>query len=138
MSLSLLSLDAIRHRIGVLSAQLGSSQIVLPTFGRSDQDGRPHIEVGHTYDWVVCERGSEFERRKTLELDELLYWTFQSATFSLAVEWEFRHRVPGQDSRRLLFQHQRELLGKLNPDWASRHDEELNAILRENPFNDAG
>jgi len=119
-----------------LAALLGSSVTVLPTFGRSDQDGRPHIEVGDTYDWVVCERGSESERRRTLELDDLLYWTFQSVTFSLAVEWEFRHRASGQDPRRRLFRHQRELLSKLNPEWASRRDEELTTILREDPFDD--
>lgn len=134
----LLLLEAIRDEVQRLAAELQAPDLELPSFGRSDQDGRPHIEVGDTYDWVVCERGSELERRRTRELDELLYWSFQSATFSAAVEWELHHRVEGRDPRRLLFQRQHELLARLSPAWAARRDAELELVLRENPYDDDG
>lgn len=48
---------------------------------------------------VVVERGIEWERRKTNDLDKLLYWIFANLTFSMAVEYELAHRVEGQDFR---------------------------------------
>ena len=100
--------------------------------------GAPHIEAdGSAYHFVVCERGQELERRTTLEMDELLYWTFQSITFSMAADWELAHRQRGQDARRQLFKRQHELLGKLKVAWAARRDAEVAETLREHPFNDA-
>ena len=136
MRTGLLPLAAIQVEVRRLASQLQAPDVELPTFGRSRHDGRPHIEVGDTYDWVVCERGSEVTRRKTLDLDELLYWIFESATFSAATSWEVRNRIPGQDFRRLLFGRQRELLSQLSPAWALRRDEELKPTLRDHPFND--
>jgi hypothetical protein len=136
MADALLPLRAIDRRVRLLASRLEGPRIVLPTFGQSDHDGRPHIEVGERYAFVVCERGTEFERRTTLDLDELLYWSFQSTTFSMAVDWELAHRIPGEDARRQLFQHQRDLLEVLDPRWAIRRDEELLTVLREHPFAD--
>lgn len=136
MKSQLLSLEAVRKEVYRLASRLVAPSTELPTFGQSDHDGRPHVEVGDTYDWVVCERGYEFQRRKTLDLDELLYWVFVSATFSSAVHWELHNRILGQDGRRLIFKHQHELLTRLNPAWAARRDRELEVTLHDHPFND--
>ena len=83
----------------------------LPTFGSSEQSGRPHLEVsGDELHYVVCERGSEFERLSTRTLDELLYRVFRDATFDMACLHELKNRIAGQDCRRLLFSFQEELL----------------------------
>ena len=64
--------------------------------------GAPHVEiVGDEYHFVVTERGSEFERRKTKDVDELLYWFVSGDVGQLARDWELKRRVDGQDSRRL-------------------------------------
>jgi hypothetical protein len=57
-------------------------------------------------------------------------------TFSLASEYERRHRVSGRDFRRLLFQKQIDLLGQLNADWALRRQHEIERVLAAYPYDD--
>ena len=53
---------------------IGAPANRLPTFGRSEQSGRPHIEVDPVgYHYIIAERGQELERRITFDLDDLLY-----------------------------------------------------------------
>ena len=99
--------------------------------------GAPHVEiVGDEYHFVVTERGSEFERRKTRESDELLYWFVSGDVSQLARDWELERRVEGQDSRRLWFAKELEMLDALNPEWAKRKELHQNNVLKEHPFND--
>lgn len=130
------NLSSIERQIRDLSGPLGAPATNLPTFGESRHDGTPHIEVGTTYDFVVCERGSEFERRSTTDLDELFYWVFATITFSMACDFELRHRRAGEDFRRQLFAQQVALLSALSPDWAAKEEAEHARILEQNPFVD--
>ena len=77
------------------------------------------------------ERGEEHERRSTLDLDELLYWIFGRVTYIEAVDYERKNRIDSEDFRRLLFQRQLELLGRLNPRWLDRYRGERAELLRE-------
>lgn len=46
--------------------------------------GGPHVEIVRgKYHYVVCERGSEDERKTTTDEDELLYWLISV----LSVSW---------------------------------------------------
>lgn len=109
----------------------------LPTYGRTEDGARPHIEVdSRGYHFVVVERGQELERFTTFELDEVLYRIFQSVTFSLAIEYELAHRVETQDCRRIGFQKQVELLAQLSQRWADTEVDEHQRILQEHPFDD--
>ena len=135
--MELLSLAGIRSEIDYRAAVIGATDHLLPTYGRSEDFARPHIEVdARGYHYVVVERGQELERVTTSQLDELLYRVFQSITFSLSCEFELRHRMSRKDCRRLLFQHQRDLLASLSPDWAERCAQHHQEVLRENPFVD--
>jgi hypothetical protein len=130
---SMATLDAVRERIHELAAVIGAPRQCLPTYGRSEQSGKPHIEVttdGRMH-WVVCERGSEYERRTTLKRDELLYWTFQAVTHEMASKYEVQHRIPSEDFRKQMFTKQFELLDQLNPAWTERRKQELGPLRRE-------
>ena len=123
----------IREQVERLAAVIEAPPGYLPTFGRSDQSGRPHVEVtadGRQH-WVVCERGSEFRRRTTLVRDELLYWIFCSITSSMASSYELAHRIEGEDFRRQMFAHQFELLARLNPRWRGRRIHELGRLVQD-------
>lgn len=99
--------------------------------------GAPHVEIiGEEYHFVVTERGSEFERRRTKEPDELLYWFVSGDVSQLAQDWELERRVEGKDSRRLWFAKEVEMLRTLRPDWARRKELYQNSVLKEHPFND--
>jgi hypothetical protein len=100
-------------------------------------DGSAHAEVvGNEYHYVVTERGSEFERRKTNDKNELLYWFVADVTHALAGYFELTHRIKGQSFRRLLFQKQIELLEQVNPAWAARRKAEITEILAKHPYDD--
>jgi hypothetical protein len=100
-------------------------------------DGSSHIESRDGgWDYVVTERGSEFERRRTTDPDEVLFWLVADLTWGMALEYEFTHRRAGQDFRRIMFAKRIELLNRVNPQWANRVQEEYDRILVEHPFVD--
>jgi hypothetical protein len=91
--------------------------------------GCPYIEIGDDgqLHWIVKERGQLLEHRTTRDPDELLYWSFQSTTFSIASHWEGQQSEDNQDFRVGLWAKQADLLYKLNPAWAHRWRRELAA-----------
>ena len=113
-----------RNRISELARVIDAPDHVLPTFGYSEDTGRPHIEVdGVAFHYVVVDRGREYERFSTTSVDDLLYRVFRDTTFSMAatqlavneVTWRTRHRI---------LRRQLELLGRLDPGWAARRESE--------------
>jgi hypothetical protein len=100
-------------------------------------DGSAHVEVhGAEYSYVVTERGSEFERRRTTDREELLYWLIAGAVFDAACEFEVRNRVEGRDFRRTLFAKKIELMAAIQPEWASRQRAEIERVLEAHPYDD--
>jgi Immunity protein 63 len=115
------SLQTLESRVFELAATINAPKGMLPTFGSSDQTGRPSIELrSGVIIYAERERGHLVRDRVPDSEDDLLYWVFRSVTFSMAREWELRHRIQGQDPRRQLFIRQLELLARLDPRWASR------------------
>jgi hypothetical protein len=135
-SANLVSLNTLRSRVDQLAAKINAPAAYLPTYGQSRHDGSHHLEVDRMYHWVVCERGSEIQRRSTSDLDELLFWVFSAITFSMAVDFEVAHRHSGEDFRRQLFWKQKELLATLFPSWADREARDHQRILQKSPFRD--
>jgi hypothetical protein len=131
--------DQIRSCIDRLARKIGAPPQILPTYGHSNDAGRPHIELDwKSYHFVVVERGQELERRTTRDLDELLYWVFEGITFDMACQFELRNRIPNADFRRTLFRRQLDLLEKLDPKWGTRGKAEILKILSAYPFSDSG
>ena len=132
------TLTEIKAEVDRRAALIGAvGRYSLPTYGYTEDGGRPHIEAdSRGYHFVVVERGQEQSRFTTRDLDELLYRIFQSVTSDLAFAYELAHRVETQDCRRLAFQWQVELLSQLSPNWGQREAVEHQRILREHPFDD--
>jgi len=126
----LVDLSEIKHRVVTLATLIKVDSKRLPTFGHSRDFGYPHIEVDALYHFVVIERGVEIERRSTSNLDELLFWVFESVTFGLASDFELSHRKDGEDSRRQLFSKQVELMNLLSFDWANRLRDQIRRTVR--------
>ena len=107
------------------------------TFDFPVGDATPFIELRNgQFHFVISERGQEI-KRVAGSPDEVLALLFEGITFELAGQFELRHRVKGQDSRRLLFSKQIELLKLLSPQWAESRAEQQLKILRTYPFNDS-
>lgn len=132
-----LNVDQLRRKITQLAKVIDAPSDNLPTYGSSRDFGHPHLEAdAHLYHWIVRERGGERQRRSTASLDELLYIVFCATTFSMACDYEVRHRVAGQDFRRMLFAKQLELLGALSASWPAKKRSELEKVLLAHPFRD--
>jgi hypothetical protein len=132
-----MTLADIEAEVMRLAAVLRVEPRALPTFGRSEDGARPHIEVTEAgYQYVVVERGLELRRDSTTSSDDLLYTVFAGVTFDLACRWEAGHRTRGKDFRRALFHKQVELLATLSPEWARREADAHAEILRGHPFDD--
>lgn len=100
-------------------------------------DGTPHIEwADGVWYYLATDRGCEVMRQTTTDKAELLYWLLRDVAWGMAIGYEFKHRVPGQSFRRLLFAKQLELLTRVDPIWAERRGQEIAIILAEHPYDD--
>ena len=88
------------------------------------------------YHYVGMDRGEEVEHHKARDLTEIMYWVFETITFSIANDYELRHRNENEDPRRQLFSKQLELLGKISPQYRMAEEKEIKEILKEAPFRD--
>lgn len=131
-----LNLPALQAVVEALADRIEAPSHSLPSYGISDQTGRPHIEISQVYHYVVAERGSEHSRAVTAELDLLLYWVFQDVMSQMAGKYELEHRRAAEDGRRLRFEKQLESLAQLSSDWAARQRADHVAILVLHPFQD--
>lgn len=109
----------------------------LPIFENGQGCARFRIEVeSNVYHYVILGREQELERRSTSNPDELKYWIFEKITFGMALNYEMKNRIEGQDCRRLIWQTQLELLEKLDSFWKVKKESEVQEILAVNPYDD--
>lgn len=139
MQLTKPNLPQIKTLVDAMAEKINAPQNVLPTYGYSDDGALPHIEIGENGElyYVVVERGQELRRDFSLDANDLLYKIFADVTFSMACDFEKRHRIKGQDFRRQPFAKQVELLGMLNEEWRSRKQRDHDLIVASHPFDDS-
>ncbi|HOU85756.1 MAG TPA: Imm63 family immunity protein [Spirochaetota bacterium] len=132
-----LNLKEIADEVNNLARKIKAPKNTLPTYGHTIDGAHPHIEVDqYGYHYFVIERGQELKRKTTQNIHELLYWIFESISFSMAIEFELVNRIDDQDSRRIGFKKQEELLGILNLDWEEKQKNDHLNILKDYPFDD--
>ena len=133
------TLSELKERVKTLGERINAPKNLYPTYGYSMDGALPHIEIDDSGNmhFVVVERGQELERRTTAILDELLFWIFETMTFSMACTFELKNRNYTQDFRRILFTRQEELLGCIDASWQEKEHTNHNLILAEHPFVDS-
>ena len=98
-------------------------------------DGSPHIEVGDgKFQFVVTERGTEFERIGNLSADDVLYLLFDGITQRMATTYELKNRMPETDGRSVWFPYQERLMANLNPEWGERLRKAHQDVLANHPL----
>jgi len=132
------SLDGIRSEVEDLAAKISAEQWMLPTYGHSEETGRPHIEVdGSFYYYVQSERGGESSRWKSNSLDELLFVIFRGVVSAFNWKEPKRPKIEGKDQRRQWFQQNVELMSILSDNWANRLAEFQQRLIELHPFDDS-
>lgn len=131
-------LTEIENIVKQLAEKINAPANYMPTFSLPKGDATPNIEVDSSglYNYVISERGTEYERRITSDLNDLLYWIFSAITSYMACDYELKNRVENKDFRRIMFAKQEALLGILNKDWEKKERMEHQSILVRSPFDD--
>jgi hypothetical protein len=108
------------------------------TFGGAPVgDATPLVDYCHgKFKYIVSERGNEFERIESPNPYEIMFHIFGNITHAMASNHELKNRVIGQDFRRIMFSKQLEILGLIDSEWQLKHQEYLNNLLKEYPYND--
>ncbi len=130
-------LKEIESKVNELSRIIKADPKLLPTYGYTEDFAHPHIEVDDKgMHFVVIERGQEIYRKTTNNIDKLLYWIFESITFSISSDFELKNRNKREDFRKIMFSKQEELLGLIKSEWKEFKKKEHNEILKKYPFDD--
>jgi hypothetical protein len=132
------TIEEIKARVEELALKINAPASLLPVYAKPAWDAHPFIEVGKPgfMCYVISERGHEYERKMTDNMEDLLYWVFADVTFSMACEFEVKNREEDKDCRRIIFARQEELLGLLNESWKQKEKAEHGGILIRYPFDD--
>jgi hypothetical protein len=126
------SLTDIQAEVARLAKIINALENDLPTFGYSEQSGRPHIEITDSnYYYVNCERGKEYKRIGTTDLNELIFIIFNEVTLQMAAIKEFQNRRENEDHRIQVFQIQEELINCILPEFRERLQNEHKKFLNK-------
>lgn len=132
-----MTLRTISDRYHTIARSLSAPQKHVRFATSPQHDGSPHVECyGGEFHYIVTERGSEFEHRKTSHAEELLFWLVSDLTWAMASDWELQHRIEKEDFRRQLFRKDVELISKVRNEWGRRKKEKYEKILGGRPFDD--
>ncbi|MFX1497907.1 MAG: Imm63 family immunity protein [Promethearchaeota archaeon] len=131
------SISTIRKKVREYGKKINAPSQLLSVRSSSDGFGTPYIEIDKNgYNYVISERGEEFERRQTTDFDKLLYWIFKDIVFEMASQYELDHRIPNEDFRRQLFTKEQELMRQLDLKFVKWKKKEFDKILEESSYED--
>ena len=128
---------ALIEKIKILGKIIDAPEKLLDGFEKRNQYAQPYIEAKFPFYYLITsENGKEMKRQQFKDADTLLYIVFEKITFDMALQYELIHRIPFQDSRRLLFSHQLKLMEKLSPEWKNVLQNRITEIIKRNPYQD--
>lgn len=136
-----MKLEKIKKKILKMGKKIGlnDESELYPMFSKTSDvfnDGASIYTENSKYYYILMERGRINKCYESENLEEILYLLFESITFTMASDYELHHRIENQDSRRLLWQKQLELLEKVDKAFKVRCQAEIEDILKIAPFND--
>jgi len=106
------------------------------TFDAPEGDGTPCVMIDDEgYHYVLSERGNEFERRTTKDINLLMYWIARDVVSRIA----YRHIVKnpkGLEQRCVAFMRKIELMRKIDVGFEEKLKQDISLILKDNPFID--
>jgi hypothetical protein len=138
MSEKMFSLEELRAVIVSMAKPLSNFDVKLPTFGYSEDNSFPHIEVGFMcYQWISKERGKENLHLEFKKTNDILFQVFEFITSEIARNWELENRVDNEDFRRQFFAKQVELMYNVSSEFGDRMNNEINELLLRSPYDDA-
>ncbi|WP_416338909.1 Imm63 family immunity protein [Paraburkholderia sp. CNPSo 3076] len=128
-------LEQIKAMVVQLASRISAPLDLLPTYGVSDDMGRPHVEVdGRGYHLVVVEKGREQYRTTVASRDDLLFEIFRGVASSMGFDFELHQPKRDVDPRRVAFARALAILGALDKGWESRQKDHYDEVLLKSPL----
>lgn len=132
-------LEEVKQRVYSLCEKidLDINSNLIPLFSESDHifsEGASIYVSNSKYYYVIMERGKINKKYESENLDHILYPLFESITFSLACDYELKHRRDDEDSRKQIWEKQLKLLGKIDARFEKKCEEEIKSILEIAPY----
>ena len=130
-------LNHIKSHVDKLAKVINAPENLLPTYSNS-KDAHPNIEISDSglLSYEIYERGQQIKMEYAHDTDHLLYIIFRDVTSMMALDYSLKHPNPNIDRRRIEYNYQLELFGKLNKDWQQKERQRQEAIVMQFPFND--
>lgn len=137
----MLELNEVKEKMYELGDRVGidRNSSLYPMFSSTSivfGDGSSIYTYNSKYHYVIMERGNEIEHHVSKSLDDILYLVFSNITFTLATNYEVKHRKDNQDFRRLLWAKQLELLKNISINYYEIEKKEVDRILKISPYRD--
>lgn len=130
-------LDELQSQYNTLCQRIDPVDGAYSFLTEAQHNGAPHVEFENgLYQHIVTERGLELERKSFTDKNELLYRLVSDTAFWMAVEYELKNRVEGQDARRIMFAKWLELMERVSPECGERTRDHISETLRNNPYLD--
>ncbi|MEG0564350.1 Imm63 family immunity protein [Anaerorhabdus sp.] len=92
------------------------------------------IYVDNKYHYIIMERGRMNKHCESEVLEDIIYPLFKDLTSSLAQQFELEHRKSEEDFRKLMWEKQLELLGRINEKFVDMRKREIEDILIIAPY----
>jgi hypothetical protein len=124
------TLEDIKNLVDILAEKINAPKYLLPTYGQSIDGAHPHIEIdknGQLY-YAIIERGEELKRDFAVDTDDLLYRVFADITFSMASDYEVKHRIETEDFRRQMFANKKSFWAYLVTNGKTENKKNINGF----------
>lgn len=105
----------------------GTPQNMEGTYCYADVDG---------YHYCYTEKGKISMHKITKDFFELSFWVINDQIFSMALDYESKHRTKGKDPRRLLFDKELQLFAIMGEEYKKKAENEIDSILFGAPYQD--
>lgn len=135
----MLGMKEIRSKVLELGQQIGLNEnsTLYPMFSEPDKvfnEGASIYVTSAQYHYIIFERGNISKHYKSEKIEEILYPLFKSITIVLASKYELKHRNGNEDTRRLRWEKQLELLKIVDIEFYEKRKKEIEEILKAFPY----
>lgn len=135
----MLGIKEIRSKVLKIGQQIGLNEnsTLYPMFSEPDKvfnEGASIYVTSAQYHYIIYERGNISKHYKSEKIEDILYPLFKSITIVLASKYELKHRNGHEDTRRLRWKKQLELLKIIDIEFYEKRKKVIEEILKTFPY----
>ena len=103
----------------------------------NSEDGEYCFSGTDGYHFCSIERSAVVSEEVSADIFDIAYKAIESEVFWMAVEYERKHRIKEQDSRRMIFSKELQYLSAIGEEYKNRAEFEISQTLVHAPYQDS-